>query len=109
MPRDKNNEIKSLLQPKSFTQGSELKTNQLIPVSGYEKQLHISNEGIVTQGGGFVYYEDDRGNLINVVMTDNNDMIHSVVKTIERIKFNPTQKESPGTPGPTTNDGTPTY
>ncbi len=52
-----------------------------LPVAGYENELHITPTGIVQQGGGVVYYENSRGELLPVVMTDSYDIIHNVVRS----------------------------
>jgi hypothetical protein len=52
-----------------------------LPVAGYERQLHITQDGIVSQGGGEIYYTNAAGDLANVLMTDKEDIFRNVIRT----------------------------
>lgn len=81
-----------------------------IAVAGYEKNLHITPDGIVEQGGGKVYYENKGGDFIEVVMTDSRDVIQNVVRTkkASRTDIETIGRGIPITPGPTNITGEPT-
>ena len=64
-------------------QGSpHLSRNGVIPVSGYENKLHITNDGIVQQNGGKIYYTNAAGEFSPVVMTDSYDVLQNVVRKL---------------------------
>lgn len=73
--------IKSLIPPQTHAQAQSLVKAETIPVAGYERNLHITQDGIVSIGGGEIYYTNAADELIPVLITDPNDVLRNAIRT----------------------------